>query len=34
MTRKQEIIARIAFYLGFAIVSFIYLDIALDILAN
>ena len=34
MTRKQELIARIAFYIGFAIVSFIYLDIALDILAN
>jgi hypothetical protein len=32
MTKK--LIASIAFWLGFALVSFIYIDIALDILAN
>jgi len=34
MTKKQEIIARLAFWLGFAVVAFVYMDIALDILAN
>jgi hypothetical protein len=34
MTNKQEIIARLAFWVGFAIVAFIYIDQALDILAN
>jgi len=34
MTKKQEIIARLAFWLGFALVAFVYMDIALDILAN
>ena len=34
MTKKQEIIASAAFWLGFAIVAFIYIDSILDILAN
>jgi hypothetical protein len=34
MTAKQEIIARVAFWIGFAIVAFVYIDQALDILAN
>ena len=31
---NRKLIASIAFWLGFALVSFIYIDIALDILAN
>ena len=34
MTKKQEIIARLAFWIGFAIVAFIYIDSILDILSN
>jgi len=30
----KRLIASIAFWLGFAIVSYVYIDIALDILAN
>lgn len=31
---NRKLIASIAFWLGFALVSFIYIDIALDILSN
>ena len=34
MTKTQEIIATLAFWLGFALVAFIYIDSILDILAN
>jgi hypothetical protein len=34
MTKKQEIIARLAFWLGFALVAYVYIDSILDILSN
>jgi len=34
MTNKQEIIARVAFWIGFALVAYVYIDQALNILAN
>jgi len=34
MNKIQELIASAAFWLGLAVVAFVYFDIALDILAN
>jgi hypothetical protein len=34
MTNKQEIIARVVFWVSFAIVAYVYIDQSLDILAN